>query len=573
MNLRTLRSLAFPQLTPRVTLGIVIATSALSLLFRSAIPISAGADNVGDDALFVHLATHILDGQWLGTYDIRTLIKGTFYPIFVAASYVLGLPLKTAEQMAYLAAAGGAAWLLWRLSASRALAVVAFVLLAFNPALWHPSLARVLRDALYVSVSLAVFSVAALVLFDTQKSATRRLMLLFGFGILFAAYWLTREESVWLYPALAVLALGAVALRFLTGSKDRIAVLKAASVSIAIEGATVAAGFVLLAGTVATLNYVYYGVFLTNEIREGTFASAYGALMRIEPDHWQRYEAFPDDVAEKAYAVSPAALELKPHFDAEAKQWTGVNCSSMKLSPCPSGPGGWLIWALRDAIAGAGYYRNGAAGQAFQTRLASEINAACDSGRLRCLPARSTMAPPFRREYIAPTLASTGSSLGVLLGWRGRLIGAGASRGSPEQLQLFRQIVGRVSPTKPQEPATLDQVLIAAMRPLSSAYYFILQTLVVTGALGVGLTAMRLRAMGSNAALLTVAMAAAVAVMARCMLVAYIDATSFTAVQMLYLVEASPFLMLFALVGTYLGLRSLRDMRSRDVRPGGVASS
>ena len=47
----------------------------------------------------------------------------------------------------------------------------------------------------------------------------------------------------------------------------------------------------MIASSVATLNYVYYGVFLTNEFREGNFKKAYGAIMRIEPSAWTRYIA------------------------------------------------------------------------------------------------------------------------------------------------------------------------------------------------------------------------------------------------------------------------------------------
>jgi hypothetical protein len=122
-----------------------------------------------------------------------------------------------------------------------------------------------------------------------------------------------------------------------------------------------------------------------------------------------------------------------------------------------------------------------------------------------------------------------------------------------------------VTPTNANAETTiLDQAAVALMRSFALAYYFILQALVVAGALGVGVTAMRLRAIGSKVALLMVAVAAAVAVMARCILVAYIDATSFTATHMLYLVEASPFLLLFALVGAFLGLQSWSEMDARN---------
>ena len=54
-----------------------------------------------DDQLFVKLAAHIINGEWLGPYDQFTLAKGPIFPLFIAATFWIGLPLIFAKQLFY----------------------------------------------------------------------------------------------------------------------------------------------------------------------------------------------------------------------------------------------------------------------------------------------------------------------------------------------------------------------------------------------------------------------------------------------------------------------------------------
>src|SRR5437870_6222346 len=82
-----------------------LAVAAASLWLRSAIPVWAIVAP-HDDFLFVRLAYNLGGGLWLGQFDNLTLAKGMAYPAFILAAFLAGIPLKIAEQSAYLAAAG-----------------------------------------------------------------------------------------------------------------------------------------------------------------------------------------------------------------------------------------------------------------------------------------------------------------------------------------------------------------------------------------------------------------------------------------------------------------------------------
>ena len=57
-----------------------------------------------DDQLFINLAHSILNGDWLGSYNNMTLIKGPFYPLFLAANHLTHIPLLITEQILYIVA-------------------------------------------------------------------------------------------------------------------------------------------------------------------------------------------------------------------------------------------------------------------------------------------------------------------------------------------------------------------------------------------------------------------------------------------------------------------------------------
>src|SRR5208283_1447059 len=128
---------------------LVFVFAALSLWIRTGFPVSA-LNAPHDDLLFIRLADQLGSGNWLGPYNETTLAKGMFYSMFIAFVHALGLHLKIAEQMAYLAVCGLTVELVRRKTASNRFALVLFFLLAFNPVLWNYYLARVIREALYV---------------------------------------------------------------------------------------------------------------------------------------------------------------------------------------------------------------------------------------------------------------------------------------------------------------------------------------------------------------------------------------------------------------------------------------
>jgi hypothetical protein len=397
---------------------LLLLIAAFSLWIRTGFPVYAIPSAKHDDALFIKLARTLEGGHWLGLYDNLTLAKGMVYPLFIAVSFWTSVPLKIAEQIVYLAACWLTVGVIQRRLGNRLPALILFALLAFNPVVWNLSFARVLRQELYMSLSLALVSLVVSVAFPifTEENRGLRRLLWKGIalGLVGAAYWMTREEGAWLFPTVAVvMAMALIGIwrpNWCPGSEReafprRSTHLKTIAVPLVMALAVFTAADWLVAG----INYRHYKVFETNEFRSRGFLRAYGAIQRIKSDHWRPFITFPKDARQRAYAVSPAARELESAFEGNiGKGWAHLSCTLMnKPDSCDEVEAGWAIWEFRDAVAAAGHYRSGAEAMRYYNTLADQINSACDRGVIQCLPARATLLPPFRWEYMGESLQAS----------------------------------------------------------------------------------------------------------------------------------------------------------------------
>lgn len=419
------------------------------LWLNQALTIEAWGENWWDERLFVEQARSIARGQWLGEYGPQTLSKGPVYPLFIAVNFYLDLPLRTTEQLVYLLSAGLLAAVAAR-QVGRWPAFWLFTLLALNPVQWTP-LQRVLRENLYGTEALLLFALG-LRLFLQERAAPLgrplggRLWGPLALGAVLAAYWLTREEHVWLLPSLGLMLAFWLAARVDAWRRARprpgrwlVCEARYLVLPLLVAAAAIAA--------VNTLNWKHYGVWRTNDFSGSPgFTAAYGALTRIKTDVANPRYLFTAEARRKAYAVSPALRELRTFLEGEvAADWIKTTCTWADLQDpfrCRELMSGWLPWQFRDMVNRAQYYQNARQAEAYYQRLAGEINAACADGRLDCLPPRATLLPPIPPgwEWYGRILERMGPAARVLLGFGGGWEAPRKSAGNPESLQIFADL-------------------------------------------------------------------------------------------------------------------------------------
>ena len=405
---------------------------ALKLWLIAAQPVVAHANASFDDRLYLALAEQVLKGNWLGPYSQFTLMKGPMYSLFIAGTFLSGLPLPIAQHLLSLL---GCALLVLALRPCFSADWQAFSLFAL---LWWQPMSYVeldiLRQNIYTPLTLLLF--AGLTALETRRRSGGYIRLAWGalLGISAAAFYLTREEEIWVVPG-AVLLIGAAAWNSWRGGE------RLRPLFVPVLAAAVCAAGIL--GTVCSLNYRYYGWFGTVEFRARAFVSAYGALQRPISSEEIPYVPVGRDVRLKLYEVSPSFAELKPCLEGPiGLEWanysdflTGRPGEELQIG------GGSFMWALRDCVIASGNVHSAKEALNFYRSLGMEINRACDDGRIT--PARTrrdTMMPRWRTGHPQRILEIAPGYITDFVLFKGFSAYPTESWGSAELLALFRDL-------------------------------------------------------------------------------------------------------------------------------------
>ncbi len=520
-----------------------------------------------DDVLFLNLARSLLHGQWLGPYNSLTLAKGPFYPMWVALAFVLGIPLLQSQQLAYTAACAltvrAAAPALRRGWARLGL----YTLLLWNPMSFDANeMARVLREEIYPPLTLMLFA-CMIALYYRRTLPWRRLApWAAALGLTWAAFYLTKEEGIWIVPSLVLLG---AAIGIETWRHSRAAIRQ---LGFAAGVAFLAAAVPLLA--VCTLNARYYGWFGTVEFRAKAFKDAYGALLRVHPKHEIPFVPVTHETCERIYAVSPAFAELKPYLDGPVGLgWARIS-SSLTHQPAANHEigGGWFMWALREAVEDAGHAHSAGQALQFYARIARQVNQACDDGALPAGRYRSGYMPPWHRGQATAFLHTFAVFADYLTSFRHFSAYTPGSLGTPAELDYFRDY-SRMKLSRPLEARGYAYALpeqdkwnaakVAVLQDIGKALRKVLMVLAYGAAIlwlvrGVQLAWQR--RLPYAYVLATAALGGCAAYVA---VLALVQVTSFPTLAVAYLAPAYPLLLVFVAATLLDGAVAWRTLRHR----------
>jgi hypothetical protein len=348
-----------------------------------------------DNLLFTQQAASILDGRWLGRYSDTALVKGPGYPLFVAGVNLLGIPLRLAQHLLYAASCALVVLSLAPHLGRTAWQVLAFGFLLFNP--YTYAYETVIRFGVYPALALLVFASAFGVIarFESRDGHPWGWSALLGLAL--AALWYTREEGVWIVPSLALLLVVAGAIGWWR-RRPLARTLVCLLLPLGIWAAVTV--------TLASVNRVHYGAAITNELKTREFQSAYGGLLRVAGSDARRFYPVPRAARERAYEASAAFRELRPIIEGpRGRVWMDEGDDDYAFSI--------FLFALRNATAQAGYYRDASTAMGFYERMGNELEAACRSERVACSPKSRIfpmLVPPWQDEHRAvavPIFATT----------------------------------------------------------------------------------------------------------------------------------------------------------------------
>jgi hypothetical protein len=449
------------------------------------------------------------------------------------------------------------------------------LLLLLNPLTYSLGLTRAMREHIYTPLALVIFALLVWSSRVRDGALHIRTGIATALGLSLAAFWMTREEGLWLVPtllaAVAMLVLvrlagsgGALRARINQPSLRQDAGVTALALGVALCGVT----------AIGTQTMRAYGIADIVEFKQKEFLSAYGALSRVEPESWKPYVPVSRATLHKIYAVSPAAAALKPFLDGQNVQPTiQFGCQLYKVSPCDGEfRAAWFMWMLREGASAAGQYENARAARRYYRLLAREINAACADGRLTCGPPRAGMAPPFHARYVTDTRAALGlvgeyftTLPDVVVSQEPRSCAVDdCPAAAPELLHFLSTLHSSLFVTYEDKSAHLpdrapgvrrnaemqrSQAITGALQAVTVFYRAYAWLLFVVGGASLVAAAIITLLRRRWDVLLTVAALAGAVAASRALLMAYMDAVAMPTISANYLSPAYPFLLLFAALG------------------------
>lgn len=531
----------------RVFLGCCVAVALVKIWLVLAFGLRAAGNADADDRLFVVLAESILNGDWLGAYNRFTLAKGPFFSIWIAGVFLAHIPLTLSYQLFHIAACGLILTALKPRLPSRSGLFVLFVLLLLDPATYSAVASWVVRDGLYLPLTMAVLACMIALLMRLDRKPHNLIGWCTGLGLALAAFWTTREEGMWIVPGAGIALLYAL-----------VCVWRARQAPIAKTALLGLPVLLCVAGVlgICALNYRYYGYFGVVDIKSPGFKRANGALMRVHHEKWNQFANVPKEVRLKIYPASPAFAELQEFLEGPPGVAWGRGGEAWLDGGTPSPEdirGGFFVWALRHAVQQRRYYRSAAEAEAFYTRIANEINAACSDGRLECGPERASLSPPWRREYVSLAARSFWKGVRMTILFDDVTVFNMPSGGPEDRMIIFEDlgrtrinpIMGDTTESPLRNQTRLDQFRFRQLNRLNSVYKAVAPYVTVVACVAFLLASvLEFRARTMSPALVIVALLL-VSVAARMAILALISITSFEAMRLRYFLPLYPMLLLF----------------------------
>jgi hypothetical protein len=508
-----------------------------------------------DNLRYIIRATQLLDPHV--PYDGLVLARQPGYPAFIAASSLLGLPLRFTQELVYLAAGVFLALSLQRWLQSPRATGLFLLLYTLAPFSYHWN-RQTLQEVLYLPLTAAILGVCLQLLNDhllnDHRHPRRVLLNALILGILLAGFWNTRPEGIWIVPVIA-LCYGYIALKqSCFASRTRFATFAAATL-------LTVAPVVVLTSFLAWRTYLDYGLYHTYDLKAPGLRAAYSSLQRVAPERQRPQITVPAATRAEIYDVSPSFRRLAPHLEIPADDgWRAASCG---LGVCDDYAAGIFFWALRDAVEAEGFYQSASKTEAFYQQIAREVNGACERNWLNCQPQTIvSFVPSLSGNLVIPWLRRSGE-LGYQLTRSSLVLRLDSGLEDIElRERYYREITREAADFIEARSLPGNQVKDALITAVSQLYQWlfpVLLGLAVLGWIGGGLSASQGRLIGAGLLLWCIVV--------RVLLVAYIDVTSWSVgAGDRYLRPVLPAFWLLMVIGLELGMRRW-EQRSKHRKP------
>lgn len=375
----------------------IVFFSVIKFLMVNQLPLAMSLYSNHDGYLMVSLGNSILNGEWLGSYNNRTLVKGFAYPLFLAISNQVGISCNDALIVLYMAACIVFCAAMRYVVKKKWMLLVLYVVLLFNPAsMDFMSFQNIYRCSLTPAQVLLIFGSFWGLYFCVCKQGKTGIAWAILEGLSLFFFWNTREDSVWILPfvgTIIFISIITVIIKSIRSKKTKRRNIVYTVFIFFLPVLFLKCGNLL----VSYANEVHYGIFTVNELRDSNFVKAMECLYAIKPEENIPCVDITREKLQRVYEVSPTLSSIKESLETNMDRWDLFDCN----------PGdhevenGWAMWAFRDAVQDAGYYKSATEANNFYGKVAKEIHNALDKGMFEKQGTMmGVLMPPWRKNSI-----------------------------------------------------------------------------------------------------------------------------------------------------------------------------
>jgi len=389
----------------------ILLVSLIKIVLAGHLPILILPFSEIDDKLMVNTAASLLSLDWLGPYSEVTLVKGFFFRLFLAVSKVLTIPYTVSVTIFYLIGCVIFTQGVKNIFSNKIYLAILFTVLAFNPiTLNFHTIQRVYRSCMAPAQILIILGCLFGAYLRRDQSIRKLLPWLIVGGLALASMWLTREDGIWILPlTIGVIAVtcGTFIYRYVK-KKEKIYLLKT---GLSILPIAILQICLLL---VSMINYLYYGVFTTNELNNSYFASTMKSIYSVQPSEDIDFVSVPRSKVNKLYEISPSLMDIHDVLESNLNAWE----ANGKKPGDGEVEDGWFFWTFRNSVAIAGYYSDARTANEYYRNVHNEIEQAFQDGLLeRRATMPSALMSPWKEQYGKKILPSVIDALNMIINY------------------------------------------------------------------------------------------------------------------------------------------------------------
>ncbi len=309
-----------------------------------------------DDYLMIKYTTSLFNGNYLGDYNMFTLIKGIVFPLFLVFAKVCKISNSLLFSFIYIISVLFFTNSCKKITKNRIILVIIYIVLLFNPLSYS--------SELFQRMYLNVLSIPELLFFlglyinaiyykNTDNKTLFNYLLL---GLTSGIMLLTRNDTIWVYILLILLFI--------------VKIYKNLNVRKIILNSFPFLFLFLVICIMSFINYKYYGVFTYNELEHSSFKDVYNNILNINNNSSKDISITKEtlfELSEKSYVFDLNKTFIEDHYN---------HIDESILDD------GNMIWFFRNLVYVYKDFKNGKEARDYFRYLNNDINRLFKEGKL-----------------------------------------------------------------------------------------------------------------------------------------------------------------------------------------------